>query len=60
MAYNQDGAQNSNGYAAVFDSIIDEEYEVVHEDAMAPAPMPNKPKCKRGRAALEHNPTRRN
>lgn len=58
MNYNQDGAQNCNGNASVFDIIITKEYEVVDKDAMAP--MPDKPKWHPGRAALEHNLTWRN
>jgi hypothetical protein len=52
--YNQDGVQNRNGDATVFDFIITEEYEVVDEDVVAP--MPDKPKLYPGRAALEHAP----
>jgi hypothetical protein len=58
MNYNQDGAQNSNGDASVFDIIITKEYESVDKDAMAP--MPDKSKWHPGRAALEHNLTWRN
>jgi hypothetical protein len=43
MTYNQDGAQNRNGNAIVFDIIINKEYEVVDKDATT-LPMPDKPK----------------
>ena len=59
MTYNQDGAQNRNGNATVFDIIINKEYEVVDKDATT-LPMPDKPKWYPGRAALEHNLTWRN
>jgi hypothetical protein len=59
MTYDQDGAQNRNGNATVFDIIISKEYEVVDKDATT-LPMPDKPKWYPRRAALEHNLTWRN